>query len=367
MSPATALVGWGWDDGHANAFASQAGTGHEAGRVLVEDRGSYLVGTAAGDVRATVSGRFRFDAELDGPAGFPVVGDWVILQPTGDPDHRLVQGLLPRRTAVIRRAPADRATVDQVLAANVDLLLIVTSLNHDLNPRRLERYLALAWSSGAEPILVLNKADLATDVDAEVARVEGLAGGVPVLAVSAATGQGLDALAARLVDGRTVALIGSSGVGKSTLVNALAGEVVEATAEIREDDGRGRHTTSRRHLVRVPGRGLILDTPGMRELGLADHDGGLDATFADIDVLAAGCRFGDCRHEQEPGCVVRQAIAEGSLDPARLASRRKLDREIARVERQNDPRARAERKRQNRLIHSAVNHHMRMKYGEQRW
>jgi ribosome biogenesis GTPase / thiamine phosphate phosphatase len=367
MSPASALAGWGWDDGHANAFASQASTGHEAGRILVEDRGSYLVGTAAGDVRATVSGRFRFDAELDGPAGFPVVGDWVILQPTGDPDHRLVQGLLPRRTAVIRRAPADRSAADQVLAANVDVLLIVTSLNHDLNPRRLERYLALAWSSGAEPILVLNKADLATDVDAEVARVEALAGGVPVLAVSAATGQGLDVLASRLVDGRTVALIGSSGVGKSTLVNALAGEVVEATAEIREDDGRGRHTTSRRHLVRVPGRGLILDTPGMRELGLADADGGLDATFADIDALAAGCRFGDCSHEREPGCAVRQAIAEGSLDPARLASRRKLDRETARVERQNDPRARAERKRQNRLLHSAVNHHMRMKYGEERW
>ena len=367
MSTATALAGWGWDDGHANAFASRAGAGHEAGRILIEDRGSYLVGTAGGDVRATVSGRFRFDAELDGPAGFPVVGDWVILQPTGDPEHRLVQGLLPRRTAVIRRAPVDRSAADQVLAANVDLLLIVTSLNHDLNPRRLERYLALAWSSGAEPCLVLNKADLAADAEAAVADVERLAGGVPVLAVSAATGQGLEALAARLVDGRTVALIGSSGVGKSTLVNALAGELVEATGEIREDDGRGRHTTSRRHLVRVSGRGLILDTPGMRELGLADDDGGLDAAFADIDALALGCRFGDCRHDQEPGCAVRRAIADGSLDPARLASRRKLDRETARVERQNDPRARVERKRQNRLIHSAVNHHMRMKYGEDGW
>ena len=363
MSTTVTLADWGWDDGHASAFASQAGAGHGAGRVLIEDRGSYLVGTAAGDVRATVSGRFRFDTELDGPVGFPVVGDWVILQETGDPGHRLVQGLLPRRTAVIRRAPTDHSAAEQVLAANVDLLLIVTSLNHDLNPRRLERYLALAWSSGAEPVLVLNKADLAEDVHAALAEVEGLAGGVSVYAVSAVTGHGLDVLAGRLVDGRTVALIGSSGVGKSTLVNALAGEVVEATGEIREDDARGRHTTSRRHLVRVPGRGLILDTPGMRELGLAD-DGGLDATFADIDVLAAGCRFGDCSHEQEPGCAVRRAIADGSLDQARLASRRKLDRETARVERQSNARARAERKRQNRLIHSAVNRHMRMKYGE---
>jgi ribosome biogenesis GTPase / thiamine phosphate phosphatase len=364
MSAAVTLTDWGWDDGHANAFASQAGAGHEAGRVLVEDRGSYLVGTATGDVRATVSGRFRFDAELDGPVGFPVVGDWVILQETGDPDHRLVRGLLPRRTAVIRRAPTDHSAAEQVLAANVDLLLIVTSLNHDLNPRRLERYLALAWSSGAQPVLVLNKSDLAPDVDAALARVEGLAGDVPVHAVSATTGHGLDLLAARLVDGRTVALMGSSGVGKSTLVNALAGEIVEATGEIRQDDARGRHTTSRRHLVRVPGRGLILDTPGLRELGLADDDGGLDATFADIDALAAGCRFGDCSHEQEPGCAVRRAIADGSLDPARLASRRKLDRETARVERQGDLRARAERKRQNRLINRAVGRHMRMKYGE---
>jgi ribosome biogenesis GTPase len=268
---------------------------------------------------------------------------------------------------VIRRAPTDRSAPEQILAANVDLLLVVTSLNHDFNPRRLERYLALAWSSGAAPILVLNKADLAEDIEAAVTLVEGLAGGVPVHAVSATTGHGLVELASRLVDGRTVALIGSSGVGKSTLVNALAGEELEATAQIREADGRGRHTTSRRHLVRVPGRGLILDTPGMRELGLADDDGGLDATFADIDTLAAGCRFGDCRHEQEPACAVRQAIADGSLDPARLASRRKLDRESARVERHNDPRARAERKRQNRLMHSAVNHHMRMKYGEDGW
>jgi len=264
MSPTTTLIDWGWDEALATAFAAGATDGHEPGRVLVEDRGSYLVATGSGDARATVSGRFRFDAELDGAAGFPVVGDWVALQPTGDPDHRLIQGILPRRTAVVRRAPGDRSEADQVLAANVDLLLIVTSINHDLNPRRLERYLAMAWSSGAQPVVVLNKADLASDVEATVAEIVPLAAGAPVHAVSAVTGLGLEALADRLADGRTVALLGSSGVGKSTLLNALAGRQVEAIGEIREADARGRHTTTHRHLVRVPGRGLILDTPGMR-------------------------------------------------------------------------------------------------------
>ncbi len=366
MSTGPTLTDWGWDDAHATEFAPRALTGHEPGRVLVEDRGSYLVATADGDSRATVSGRFRFDAELEGQPGFPVVGDWVALQPTGDPGHRLIQGLVPRRTAVIRRAPTDRSSPDQVLAANVDLLLIVTSLNADLNPRRLERYLAVAWSSGAQPLLVLNKADLASDVESAVASVTPIAGGAPVHAVSATTGTGLAELAARFGDGRTAALIGSSGVGKSTLLNALAGAEVEGTGVIREDDDRGRHTTTRRHLVHVPGRGLILDTPGMRELGLADDDGGIDAAFSDIDELAAGCRFHDCRHDREPGCAVRGAIAAGSLDPARLANRRKLDREVARAEGQNDPRARAERRRQYRMMHTAVSRHMKMKYGDDR-
>jgi ribosome biogenesis GTPase len=367
MNALEGLAEWGWDDRHATAFAAQTVDGAEPGRVLVEDRGSYLVRTADGEARATVSGRFRFEAELDGAAGFPVVGDWVVLQATGDPTQRLVQGLLPRRTAVVRRAPTDRSSVDQVLAANVDLLLIVTSLNHELNTRRLERYLTMAWSSGARPVVVLNKADLADDVDGAVAWVQPIAGAAPVHAVSAATGFGLGGLAALLGDGRTAALMGSSGVGKSTLVNALAGERVEATAPVRDDDARGRHTTTRRHLVRVPGRGLILDTPGMRELGIADDaTDGLDATFADIDRLAAACRFGDCRHDREPGCAVRGAIADGSLDEGRLDSRRKLDRELARAERQHDSRARAERRRQYRLIRSSVGRHMKQKYGDDR-
>jgi len=365
MTGNAALADWGWDDRHAAAFDAHAAADHEPGRVVVEDRGSYLVTLAGGECRATLGGRFRFDAELDAPGtGFPVVGDWVALQPTGDPGHRIVQRLLPRRTAVIRRSPADRGAPEQVLASNVDLLLIVTSLNQELNTRRLERYLALAWSSGAQPVVVLNKADLATEVDSAVAWIEPIAGAAPVHAVSATTGFGLDRLTARLADGRTVALMGSSGVGKSTLVNALAGRHIESTAEVRADDARGRHTTTRRHLVRIPGRGLVLDTPGMRELGLVDDDGGLGETFADIDLLAAGCRFSDCRHDREPGCAVGRAIAEGSLDASRLANRRKLERELARTEKQLDPRARAERRRQHRMIRAAVGEHMRRKYGE---
>ena len=366
MNGPTTLSDWGWDEAHASVFAARANDGHEPGRVLVEDRGSYLVATSSGDIRATVSGRFRFDAELEGQPGFPVVGDWVALQSTGDPAHRLIQGLVPRRTAVIRRAPTDRSSADQVLAANVDLLLIVTSLNADLNPRRLERYLAVAWSSGAQPVVVLNKADLAEDVESAVAGVAPVAGAAPIHAVSATTGSGLVELGDRFRDGRTAALIGSSGVGKSTLLNALAGVELEGTAAIREDDARGRHTTTRRHLVRVPGRGLILDTPGMRELGLTDDDGGLDAAFSDIDQLATACRFHDCRHDREPGCAVRAAIDAGSLDPGRLASRRKLDRELARAEGPGDARARAQRKREYRMMHSAVNRHMRFKYGDDR-
>jgi ribosome biogenesis GTPase / thiamine phosphate phosphatase len=360
------LAGWGWDMSHAAAFADRAADDHEPGRVLVEERGMYLVRTATGDVRATVSGRFRFDAELGGGGAFPVVGDWVVLGPTGDPDHRLVQALLPRRTAIVRRAPADHDEPEQVLAANVDLLLIVTSLNHELNARRLERYLALAWSSGAQPVVVLTKADLVDDLETAVAPVAPIAAGAPVHVVSATTGIGLEALAALLVDGRTVALVGSSGVGKSTLVNALAGQIIEETRAIREDDARGRHTTTRRHLVRIPGCGLVIDTPGMRELGLADDDGGIDQAFADIDTLAAGCRFADCRHDREPGCAVQAAIAAGALDPARLASRRKLDREVARKDRELDPRTRAERRRKFRLIHQSVNQHMKLKYGDDR-
>ncbi len=240
----------------------------------------------------------------------------------------------------------------------------MTSLNAELNPRRLERYLALGWGSGAEPVVVLSKADVAESVETSMAEAGPVVGGAAIHVVSAKTGQGLDGLAGYLGAGRTIALLGSSGVGKSTLLNALAGQTVESTGEIREDDARGRHTTTRRHLVQLANGALILDTPGMRELGLVETDADLDATFADVDELAADCRFSDCRHEREPGCAVRGAIDDGRLEAGRLAGRRKLDRELARADRERDPRLRAEERRRWRLIHQATDRRMKLKYGE---
>jgi ribosome biogenesis GTPase len=366
IRPIDCLEGWGWDAGHAETFAPHAAAGFDPGRVVIEDRGSYLVRTAAGEVRATVSGRYRHEAAIDRTMIFPAVGDWVALQGTPDTGHRIVQGVLPRRTAIVRRAPTDSSAPEQVLGANIDVVLVMTSLNHELNPRRLERYLALAWGSGAQPVVVLSKADLAPDHDAALSAVAAVAGGAPIHLVSSITGLGLDGLLARLAPGRTVAIIGSSGVGKSTLVNALAGELVEVTGEIREDDARGRHTTSRRHLVLLPGGGLVLDTPGMRELGLVEADAGLDEVFEDVDALATECRFADCLHETEPGCAVRAAVDDGRLDPRRLASRQKLERELARAERQRDPRTRAEERRKWRLIHQSAVRQVRVKRGEDR-
>jgi ribosome biogenesis GTPase / thiamine phosphate phosphatase len=354
--PALAALGWGADLAAAFDALAPAGDDLAPARVIAVDRGSYLVAAAfGGDQRAVLAGRARWGAD-DDPAALPVVGDWVAL--TGarpEADIARIEAVLPRRSWFARLAPGGLAA-EQVLAANLDVVWLVASLEVEPNLRRIERYLAMAWEGGAQPVVVLNKADLHPDVAGVAAAVAGIAPGVPVVAASAVTGAGMDELAAWLEPGRTLALFGSSGVGKSTLANRLLGDERQSTAATR-DDGRGRHTTTRRQLLRLPGGALLIDTPGLRTVLMGLAGNGLERTFADIEALAHGpdgCRFGDCRHDREPGCQVLQAVADGRLDPERLAGWRKLERELAWLAARDDPTARAVRGRQWRAIHRSL-------------
>lgn len=334
---------YGWSDALARDFEPHARAGHAAGRIVVQQRDAYLVATDDGELTAKISGRLRHEAR---EAGLPAVGDWVALSANLVERTATLHAILPRRTAFVRRA-ADSVQTVQVIAANIDVAFVVTSMNADLNPRRLERYLAAAWQSGARPVVVLTKSDLSEAPQALAADIAAVAAGCPVLVVSARKGLGLDVLMDQVSPGETCVLIGSSGVGKSTLVNALLGEERMATQEIREADSRGRHTTSHRQLVLLPGGGLILDTPGIREVGLIDADEGLAMAFDDIERLAETCRFRDCGHANEPGCAVRGALETGALDPDRWASFQKLGQELAAVERKEERVAKeVERRRQ---------------------
>lgn len=331
------LNSYGWSATLQKDFETYAARGLEPARVIVQQRGLYALATQAGDVNAQLSGRFAHAAEA---GAYPVAGDWVAAAVRPAEGSATIHHLLPRRSAFQRKAIGG-AHAAQVVAANVDVAFLVASLNADLNPRRIERYLATAWDSGASPVVVLNKADLCGDADARKAEIEAVAIGVPVHVVSAVTGAGLAELTARFAPGQTAVLLGSSGAGKSSLVNALAGQSLMATQAIREDDARGRHTTTHRQLVLLPNGRLVLDTPGMRELGLWDADAGVATTFADIEALADACRFRDCTHEAEPGCAVQCALADGTLDQGRWRSYRKLQRELARLARKDDPHVRA--------------------------
>ncbi|HEY0435837.1 MAG TPA: ribosome small subunit-dependent GTPase A [Phenylobacterium sp.] len=353
------LISYGWGDSLRHDFELFAARGLAPARVIVQHRGLYRIVGEAGETEARISGRFAHQAA---EGGYPVTGDWVASEAAGG--LALIHAVLPRRTAFVRRAAGPGGGA-QVAAANVDVALLAASLNADLNLRRLERYLAAAYESGADPVIVLTKSDLCGDPEALIAEVSAVAFGVPVLPVSAATGEGLAALAALLAPGRTAALLGSSGVGKSTLVNALAGSELMATQAIREDDARGRHTTTHRELIRLPSGALILDTPGMRELGLWDAGVGVERTFedltSDVERIAEGCRFRDCGHAREPGCAVQAALADGTLDAERWKSFQKLQRELAHETRKQDPMAReAERKRWIG-IHRSARAHMKAK------
>jgi ribosome biogenesis GTPase len=380
------LVRWGWSDAIGGLWNDMAkgtaalldGTvplegaslldGAAPGRVIAEHRGAWDVATGSATVRAGLPGTPRRAAASRGSP--PAVGDWVALRPAEGSAPASIVAILPRRSAFVRREPG-RAEAEQVIAANVDTVFLVTAVGRDVNPRRLERYLAVAWASGAAPVIVVNKADL-HDGLADAMHVAGrVAGRAPLIAVSALSGEGLASLETRMAPGMTVALLGSSGVGKSSIVNALLGEDLLDTRGVRADDDRGRHTTTTRMLVPLPGGACLLDTPGMREVGMAggETEGALDAAFADVAALAAACRFTDCDHDTEPDCAVRLAVHDGTLPAERLASHRKLVHEARATAARLDARGRADERRETRRRGVAYREIFRAKYGGEadRW
>jgi ribosome biogenesis GTPase len=328
-----ALEELGWDDHWASALGQLQDDNLNPARVAAQHRGAYVVWTVTGELRARPAGRLFYEHEIGEP--IPAVGDWVGLRDT------TITSILPRRSAFLRKR-AGFGSDEQVLAANVDTAFLLAGLDDDFSLRRLERYLTTAWDSGAAPVVVLTKADLCADVGEAVLSVESVAIGVPVVPVSNVTGEGLDDLTAHLSPGRTVVLLGSSGVGKSTLLNRLAGTELMRTAEIA-GDGTGRHTTTHRELVRLPDGALVIDTPGLRELQFWEGD--VDAAFEDIEALAADCRFRDCAHAREPGCAVLNAVDEGRLELGRLRSWRKFQRELEAIAARTDHRLRVARKK----------------------
>jgi ribosome biogenesis GTPase len=333
---AITLAALGWTDELEAAMTIHTERGFEPARIVAEHRGGYLVRGERDERLAHARGKLR-DHEITG--GMPAVGDWVAVcdAPGGG---AAIEAVLPRRTKISRKTPWLKAE-EHTLVANVDTVFLVAGLDGDFNARRLERYLVTAWDSGADPVVVLTKLDVGPDPEL-LAEAEEVAIGVPVLAVSSVTGEGLDEVRSLLAPARTFALLGSSGVGKSTLVNTLAGRPLMRTGELRKD-GRGRHITRHRQLLVLPGGALLVDTPGLRELQLWEGD--VDGAFADIAALAAECRFNDCAHETEPDCAVRQALASGELDPERMRSYRKLERELRAIEARSSKRVSRELKR----------------------
>src|SRR5437764_7750799 len=320
----------GWTPERETEFEQHRDDGLVPARVAVEHRSAYVLYGEQDELRAELAGRLRHE-EI-----WPAVGDWVAVR-----EPATIAAVMTRWTVFSRKEPW-LAAKEQVLAANADVVFVTTALTPtDFKPRRLERYLATAWESGAVPAIVLTKPDLCDDVAAALLEVEAIAFGVPVHVVNGLTGEGVGELDAYLAGNRTVALLGSSGVGKSTIVNRLAGGELMPTAAIG-DDGRGRHTTRHRELVRLPGGGLVLDTPGLRELQLWEVGDGLEQTFEDVASIAGRCRFADCTHRTEPGCAVRGALASGELPRDRFESWQKLQRELGRLERKLDGRARSE-------------------------
>jgi ribosome biogenesis GTPase len=353
--------GLGWDDSLESAFQEWAEKADlQPGRVLIEFNYICRVWCEGGEIEAVRSGRLSHRATSRGE--LPAVGDWVVVRKRPDEDRGAIVAVLPRRSWFSRRM-AGQVTDEQVVAANVDVVFIVMSLDNDFSLRRLERYLLLGRESGASPVVLLTKSDACDDVPARVAEVTALTGDVPVHAISPKFDQALDQVARYLPAGKTGALLGSSGVGKSTIINRLVGRDVQKTRDIRESDSKGRHTTTHRELVFLPNGGFVIDTPGMRELQLWDVGDAVSETFDDIEALAPECRFTDCRHREEPRCAVKAAVEEGKLSAARLESYLKLQDELGYLARQQDERAQLEEKRRSKIMGKALKQHLKTKRG----
>jgi ribosome biogenesis GTPase len=354
-----ALADLGWNDRLAALFEPWRGKPHvEPARVIIEFNHLYRLAVQEAEIEGALTGRMKHHAVRR--SDLPAVGDWVVIRRDTDRDRAAIMAVLPRYSRFSRKA-AGNVTGEQIVAANVDIIFIVMALDADFSLRRLERYLLLSRESGATPVVLLTKPDLSDDPAARVADVTALTGEIPVHLVSPKHGHGVEWVAAYLTPGRTGALLGSSGVGKSTIINRLAGSDVQKTRAVREADAKGRHTTSHRELVVLPGGGLIIDTPGMRELQLWDVSDAVRETFDDIAGLAGGCHFTDCRHRDEPRCAVKAAVEDGRLGRDRLASYLKLREEMAYVERQQDERAMLEEKRRSKVAGKALKQYLKTK------
>ena len=342
---------FGWDDKWEKAFREYGEKGLLPARVSFQNQHVYRLYMEDGEIAAEIAGRLRYEAESN--ADLPAVGDWVAVKPGVGRDGMRIHAVLPRRTQFARKTVGAK-TEAQIVGANVDVVLLVTSMNQDFNPRRIERYLANAWDTGAEPVVVLSKADLCEEPEKLLVEARAAAPGVAVHMISIRTGDGVAGVLEHFGEGRTVALVGTSGVGKSSLINFILGEERQAVNAVREHDDRGQHTTRHRELIVLAGGGLVLDTPGMRELQLWEAESGVSGTFEDVEELAAACFFSDCKHETEPRCAVREAVEKGELDAQRLASYLKLNEEIKQLSERREEYQKKLEQKGKRKLHRAV-------------